>query len=115
MTFLTDTMKENGFLYYELVVLQIKQVCCGWVLQTGYPTLLAFATFVGQFEANSLPEQRDPKVGRRDDGIDRGKPFAPAMFDAVLRNFSPDQPSRVGRQRYSVVFHEIMILVVKLK
>lgn len=66
-----------------------------WTLQTGFPTLLAFANFAGQFKTATEPEQKDQKLGP----VDFGKPFAPVMFDDVLRSFSPDQPPR-GRPRY---------------
>lgn len=62
--------------------------------QTGFPTLLAFANFAGQFKTATEPEQKDQKLGP----VDFGKPFAPVMFDDVLRSFSPDQPPR-GRPR----------------
>jgi hypothetical protein len=66
-----------------------------WMLQTGFPALGAFANFAAQFKTASEPEQKDQKLGP----VDVGKPFAPAMFDDVLRSFSPDQPPR-GRPRY---------------
>jgi ubiquitin carboxyl-terminal hydrolase 10 len=58
--------------------------------QTGYPALTAFANFALQFKAE--PEPKDPKP------LNVGRPFAPTMFDDVLRSFSPDQPPR-GRPR----------------
>lgn len=61
---------------------------------TGFPALRAFASFAGQFRVASEPEQKDQKLGP----VDVGRPFAPVMFDDVLRSFSPDQPPR-GRPR----------------
>ncbi|KAG0575874.1 hypothetical protein KC19_5G036500 [Ceratodon purpureus] len=62
--------------------------------QTGFPALGAFANFAAQFKSATEPDQKDQKPGP----VDVGKPFAPAMFDDVLRSFSPDQPPR-GRPR----------------
>lgn len=34
-------------------------------------------------------------------GVETGRPFSPAMFEGVLKNFTPDVPNKIsGRPRF---------------
>lgn len=64
--------------------------------KVGYPTLMAFAEFVSDFDmpGGLSLKKKDTTV------IETGRPFSPAMFERVLENFSPDVPNRIsGRPR----------------
>ncbi|KAK6928832.1 Peptidase C19, ubiquitin carboxyl-terminal hydrolase, partial [Dillenia turbinata] len=67
------------------------------VPKVGYPTLTAFAEFVSEFDmpvgSSGLKKKDAPSV-------ETGRPFSPAMFESVLKNFSPDVPNCIcGRPR----------------
>lgn len=66
------------------------------VTKVGFPTLSSFGLFINEF---SLPSGVNAK--RKDVAvIETGRPFRPAMFEVVLKNFTPDVPSSmVGRPR----------------
>ncbi|KAG9148752.1 hypothetical protein Leryth_013430 [Lithospermum erythrorhizon] len=58
------------------------------------PTLTAFAEFVASFDK--------PSSGtvKKDSSVETGRPFSPAMWDVVLKSFTPDIPSGIsGRPR----------------
>ncbi|XP_004303077.1 PREDICTED: ubiquitin carboxyl-terminal hydrolase 24 [Fragaria vesca subsp. vesca] len=61
----------------------------------GYPTLCAFAEFVSEFNMpSSSAKNKDTSV------VETGRPFSPAMFEGVLKAFTPDVPSTIsGRPR----------------
>lgn len=61
-----------------------------------YPTLVAFVNFLSEFDMphGSSSKMKDPSV------IETGRPFSPAMFEGVVKNFTPDVPSGFsGRTR----------------
>ncbi|XP_054815973.1 ubiquitin carboxyl-terminal hydrolase 24 [Prosopis cineraria] len=63
--------------------------------KAGYPTLTAFAEFIAQFD---MPNSTNVK--KKDDALELGRPFCPAMFEGVLKNFTPDVPNSIsGRPR----------------
>ncbi|OMO49982.1 Peptidase C19, ubiquitin carboxyl-terminal hydrolase 2 [Corchorus capsularis] len=65
--------------------------------QVGYPTLTAFSEFISDFDvppSNSNVKKKDTTV------LEIGRPFSPAMFEAVLKSFTPDVPNSIsGRPR----------------
>lgn len=64
--------------------------------KAGYPTLTSFADFVSDFELpiGSSLKKKDSAV------VETGRPFSPAMFEGVLKNFTPDVPNSIsGRPR----------------
>ncbi|KAL8542181.1 hypothetical protein ACS0TY_003152 [Phlomoides rotata] len=64
--------------------------------KVGYPTLAAFAEFIGEFDVVDGSNIRK-KVATK---LEAGRPFSPAMFEGVLRKFTPDIPSSIlGRPR----------------
>ncbi|CAB4286305.1 unnamed protein product [Prunus armeniaca] len=66
------------------------------VPKVGYPTLGAFAEFVSEFDepSGSSSKNKDTSV------LDTGRPFSPAMFEGILKNFTPDVPTSIlGRLR----------------
>ncbi|PQM40592.1 ubiquitin carboxyl-terminal hydrolase 24 isoform X1 [Prunus yedoensis var. nudiflora] len=66
------------------------------VPKVGYPTLGAFAEFVSEFDmpSGSSSKTKDASV------LETGRPFSPAMFEGVLKNFTPDVPTSIsGRPR----------------
>ncbi|XP_050134808.1 ubiquitin carboxyl-terminal hydrolase 24-like [Malus sylvestris] len=66
------------------------------VPKVGYPTLSAFAEFVSEFDMPSGSSSKDRDVSV----LETGRPFSPAMFEGVLKNFTPDVlPSISGRPR----------------
>ncbi|KAA8537298.1 hypothetical protein F0562_027015 [Nyssa sinensis] len=97
-----------------------------WLLQglrirnipkVGYPTLSAFAEFVSDFD---MPSGESLK---KKDVLETGRPFKPAMFEGVLRNFTPDVPNSIsGRPRQedaqeflSFVMHQLHDELLKLE
>ncbi|XP_031265925.1 ubiquitin carboxyl-terminal hydrolase 24-like [Pistacia vera] len=66
------------------------------ILKVGYPTLTAFFEFISEFDKSS-----SPRITKKDVAyVETGRPFSPAMFEAVLKNFTPDVPSSIsGRPR----------------
>ncbi|XP_007008788.2 PREDICTED: ubiquitin carboxyl-terminal hydrolase 24 isoform X3 [Theobroma cacao] len=65
--------------------------------KVGFPTLTAFAEFVSDFDVPSS----NPNVKKKDTTVlEIGRPFSPAMFEAVLKSFTPDVPNSIsGRPR----------------
>ncbi|KAL5762599.1 hypothetical protein ACOSP7_018863 [Xanthoceras sorbifolium] len=64
--------------------------------KVGYPTLTAFIEFIADFDmpCGSSLKKKDVAV------LETGRPFKPAMFEAVLKNFTPDVPNSIsGRPR----------------
>ncbi|GAB4827797.1 Ubiquitin carboxyl-terminal hydrolase 24 [Ancistrocladus abbreviatus] len=63
--------------------------------KVGYPTLHAFANLISEFEMpNGSSSKEEPTA------VVTGRPFSPAMFEDVLKNFTPDVPSGIsGRPR----------------
>ncbi|KAJ4790736.1 Ubiquitin carboxyl-terminal hydrolase 24 [Rhynchospora pubera] len=59
--------------------------------KVAYPTLGAFVDFISNFD---MPEDSKMKINGKG-GIECGKPLSPAMFDPVLRNFTPNLPSGI--------------------
>lgn len=57
------------------------------VPEVGYPTLRACVDFFREFEFQQHADRR-AKVS-----IDLGRPFVPSMFDNILHQFNPHQPS----------------------
>ncbi|KAF8679021.1 hypothetical protein HU200_045773 [Digitaria exilis] len=57
--------------------------------KVGYPTLSAFVEFISQFHVldESVVKKNEKAI------TVAAKPLNPAMFDAVLRNFTPDVPA----------------------
>ncbi|XP_052211291.1 ubiquitin carboxyl-terminal hydrolase 24 [Diospyros lotus] len=64
--------------------------------KVGYPTLTAFVEFIADFE---VPV--DTSLKKREMAVpETGRPFRPAMFDRVLKKFTPDVPISIsGRPR----------------
>ncbi|XP_057790005.1 ubiquitin carboxyl-terminal hydrolase 24-like isoform X2 [Salvia miltiorrhiza] len=64
--------------------------------KVGYPTLTAFAEFIGEFDVVV-----GTNIKKKDSvEIEAGRPFNPTMFEVVLRNFTPDVScSTSGRPR----------------
>ncbi|KAJ6702896.1 UBIQUITIN CARBOXYL-TERMINAL HYDROLASE [Salix viminalis] len=61
--------------------------------KVGFPTLTAFAEFISDFD---MPTSSNLKK----DAVETGRPFRPAMFESVLKNFTPDVPNSIsGRPR----------------
>ncbi|CAL5071320.1 unnamed protein product [Urochloa decumbens] len=60
--------------------------------KVGYPTLSAFVEFISQFDVldESVMKKNEKAV------TVAAKPLNPAMFDAVLKNFTPDVPAGVS-------------------
>ncbi|RZC77634.1 hypothetical protein C5167_001813 [Papaver somniferum] len=61
----------------------------------GYPTLHAFIEFISHFDTADTSSKKSQMVVTQ-----TGMPFIPAMFEPVLKNFTPDVPNSVsGRPR----------------
>ncbi|PQQ11380.1 ubiquitin carboxyl-terminal hydrolase 24-like [Prunus yedoensis var. nudiflora] len=66
------------------------------VPKVGYPTLGAFAEFIFDFDMPSGPSSKNKDAGV----LETGRPFSPAMFEGVLKNFTPDVRTSIsGRPR----------------
>ncbi|XP_010246627.1 PREDICTED: ubiquitin carboxyl-terminal hydrolase 24-like [Nelumbo nucifera] len=64
--------------------------------KTGYPTLCAFVEFISDFDmpTGSTLKKKEMSV------VETGLPFRPAMFEPILKNFTPDVPNSIsGRHR----------------
>ncbi|KAF9686412.1 hypothetical protein SADUNF_Sadunf03G0155900 [Salix dunnii] len=57
--------------------------------KVGFPTLTAFAEFISDFD---MPTSSNLKK----DAVETGQPFRPAMFESVLKNFTPDVPNSIS-------------------
>ncbi|KAJ9558134.1 hypothetical protein OSB04_012748 [Centaurea solstitialis] len=85
--------------------------------KTGYPTLAAIAEFISEFK---MPAGASPKDMNH---MQVGRPFSPAMFEVVLKNFTPDVSSSIsGRPRQedaqeflSFIMHQMHDELLKLK
>ncbi|XP_009354416.2 ubiquitin carboxyl-terminal hydrolase 24 isoform X2 [Pyrus x bretschneideri] len=62
------------------------------VPKVGYPTLSAFAEFVSEFDMPSGSSSKDKDTSV----LETGRPFSPAMFEGVLKNFTPDVPTSIS-------------------
>ncbi|KAJ0247457.1 Ubiquitin carboxyl-terminal hydrolase 24 [Hirschfeldia incana] len=58
------------------------------------PTLAAFSDFISELEVPSSSSFRNNVAV-----VESGRPFTPAMFEGVLRNFTPDVLNMSGRPR----------------
>ncbi|XP_074274188.1 ubiquitin carboxyl-terminal hydrolase 24-like [Silene latifolia] len=66
------------------------------ISKVDYPTLIAFVDFLSEFDMP--PNSNSRKKDSTD--IEIGRPFSPAMFEDVVKNFTPDVPSGFsGRTR----------------
>lgn len=82
---------------FSLYLLLLLILNCFITYQAEYPTLSAFTEFVIEFDMPSCSNTRKKDTNV----IDVGRPFRPAMFEQVLKNFTPDIPSGIsGRPRY---------------
>lgn len=75
--------------------------------QVRYPTLAAFAEFIGEFDVvdGSNIKKKDTVE------IEAGRPFSPTMFELVLRKFTPDVSSSTsGRPRSVSLTHSSLFL-----
>ncbi|PIA46339.1 hypothetical protein AQUCO_01500100v1 [Aquilegia coerulea] len=65
--------------------------------KVGYPTLHAFVAFISDFDmpaVSSSSKKNDTKF------LQTGSPFSPAMFEPILKIFTPDVPNSIsGRPR----------------
>ncbi|WCJ39005.1 Ubiquitin carboxyl-terminal hydrolase 24 [Euphorbia peplus] len=63
--------------------------------KVGFPTLTAFSQFISELDMpTSSGLKKDVAV------LETGRPFSPAMFEGVLKSFTPDVPSSMsGRPR----------------
>ncbi|XP_071690106.1 ubiquitin carboxyl-terminal hydrolase 24-like [Rutidosis leptorrhynchoides] len=85
--------------------------------KTGYPTLAAFGEFVSEFK---MPAGSSSKNMNH---LQTGRPFSPAMFEAVLKKFTPDIPNSIsGRPRQedaqeflSFIMHQMHDELLKLE
>ncbi|KAI6675948.1 hypothetical protein NL676_036744 [Syzygium grande] len=60
--------------------------------KVSYPTLVAFTEFISEFEMPAASSSN-----RKDlNSLESGRPFNPAMFGAVLKNFTPDVPNSMS-------------------
>ncbi|KAL2491702.1 Ubiquitin carboxyl-terminal hydrolase 24 [Abeliophyllum distichum] len=88
--------------------------------EVGYPTLTAFAKFIGEFDM--------PKASRMDRKdvttvLEMGSSIRPTMFELVLKNFTPDVASSIsGRPRQedaqeflSFIMHQMHDELLKLE
>ncbi|XP_047941978.1 ubiquitin carboxyl-terminal hydrolase 24-like [Salvia hispanica] len=75
------------------LLLQLKKLN---IPKVGYPTLNAFAEFIGEFDMVG-----GANIKKKDSiEIEAGRPFNPTMFEVVLRKFTPDVSwSTSGRPR----------------
>ncbi|KAL4204281.1 hypothetical protein AMTRI_Chr01g108980 [Amborella trichopoda] len=63
--------------------------------KVGYPTLHAFIDFISEFD---MPA--DSSFKKNEKMLEAGRPFCPAMFEPVLKKFTPDVPPSIsGRSR----------------
>ncbi|XP_076887918.1 ubiquitin carboxyl-terminal hydrolase 24-like [Bidens hawaiensis] len=85
--------------------------------KTGYPTLAAFGEFLSEFKMPAGTISKDLNH------MQTGRPFSPAMFEVVLKNFTPDVPNSIsGRPRQedaqeflSFIMHQMHDELLKLE
>ena len=64
--------------------------------QAESPTLAAFSEFISELDVPSSSSFRNNVAV-----VESGRPFTPAMFERVLRNFTPDVLNNMsGRPRF---------------
>ncbi|XP_050232237.1 ubiquitin carboxyl-terminal hydrolase 24 [Mercurialis annua] len=63
--------------------------------KAGFPTLTAFVEFLFEFDVpSSCSLKKDTAI------VETGRPFSPAMFEGILKKFTPDVPNSIsGRPR----------------
>ncbi|XP_062188331.1 ubiquitin carboxyl-terminal hydrolase 24-like [Phragmites australis] len=100
MPLLPHGLKNTGNICFLNATLQALLSCSPFVQllqdlrnrsipKVGYPTLNAFVEFISQFDVldESVMKKNEKAV------MVAAKPLNPAMFDRVLRNFTPDVPA----------------------
>ncbi|KAJ0809939.1 putative ubiquitinyl hydrolase 1 [Helianthus annuus] len=113
MCFLNATLQ--ALLSCSPVVQLLQGIRARIAQKTGYPTLAAFGEFISEFK---MPAGASSK-----DTMQTGRPFSPAMFEVVLKNFTPDVPNNIsGRPRQedaqeflSFVMHQMHDELLKLE
>ncbi|KAJ0622968.1 putative ubiquitinyl hydrolase 1 [Helianthus annuus] len=113
MCFLNATLQ--ALLSCSPVVQLLQGIRARIAQKTGYPTLAAFGEFISEFK---MPAGASSK-----DTMQTGRPFSPAMFEVVLKNFTPDVPNSIsGRPRQedaqeflSFVMHQMHDELLKLE
>ncbi|KAK1427775.1 hypothetical protein QVD17_16470 [Tagetes erecta] len=114
MCFLNATLQ--ALLSCSPVVELLHSIRTRIVDKNGYPTLAAFGDFIFEFKmpAGSSKDMNHMQTGR---------PFSPAMFEVVLKNFTPDIPNSIsGRPRQedaqeflSFIMHQMHDELLKLE
>ncbi|KAL6896540.1 hypothetical protein ACP4OV_007112 [Aristida adscensionis] len=100
MPLLAHGLRNTGNICFLNATLQALLSCSPFVLllqdlrnrtipKAGYPTLGAFVEFISQFDV------LDESIMKKNEkaAMVAAKPLNPAMFDTVLRNFTPDVPA----------------------
>ncbi|CAL1394540.1 unnamed protein product [Linum trigynum] len=85
------------------------------IAKVGFPTLTALTELISKFD---MPSNTNDKKSV----LETGRPFRPAMFEAVLKHFTPDVPSSIsGRPRQedaqeflSFILDQIHVELLKL-
>lgn len=116
LCFLNATLQ--ALLSCSQLVKLLQEIRTRKIAKVGYPTLAAFAEFLSDFDmptgANS--NKKDTNV------LETGRPFSPAMFEGVLKKFTPDVPNSIsGRPRQedaqeflSFIMHQMHDELLKL-
>ncbi|KAM7509054.1 hypothetical protein LguiA_019507 [Lonicera macranthoides] len=117
LCFLNSTLQ--ALLSCSQLVKLLQELRIRSVSKVVYPTLAAFAEFVSNFEmpVGASPNKKDTT------GLETGRPFSPAMFEGVLRKFTPDVPNSIsGRPRQedaqeflSFIMHQMHDELLKLE
>ena len=72
----------------------------------GNPTLTAFTEFIADFDMPSGSSLKKKDVAF----VETGRPFKPAVFEAVLKKFTPDVPNSIsGRPRFVCFLHHSIL------
>ncbi|CAL9022363.1 unnamed protein product [Prunus brigantina] len=68
------------------------------VPKVGYPTLGAFAKFVSEFDmpSGSSSKNKDVTQHKQQSVLETGRPFSLAMFEGVLKIFTPNVPTSIS-------------------
>ncbi|KAF2322436.1 hypothetical protein GH714_017023 [Hevea brasiliensis] len=96
---LQGSPKQNGsfgnFTHGVSLIMLLQDLRIRNIPKVGFPTLTAFAEFVSNFDMPSSSSlKKDTTM------VETGRPFSPAMFECVLKNFTPDVPNSIsGRPR----------------
>lgn len=115
MCFLNATLQ--ALLSCSSVVQLLQGLKARNVDKVGYPTLATFTEFISEFK---MPVGANPKDMNP---MQTGRPFSPAMFEVVLKNFTPDIPNSIsGRPRQedaqeflSFIMHQMHDELLKLE